>query len=61
MAEVFPAERLRGRFTGIDLDELVDGRVVRTWLYFGMVWLMLMPSVGVAISGLFNLSRLSRQ
>jgi cytochrome c oxidase cbb3-type subunit 1 len=54
MAEVFPAERLRGRFAGVDLDELVDGRVVRTWLYFGMVWLMLMPSVGVAISGLFT-------
>ena len=54
MAEVFPAERLRGRFAGVDLDELVDGRVVRTWLYFGMVWLMITPSVGVAISGLFT-------
>ncbi len=54
MAEVFPAERLRGRFAGVDLDALVDRRVVRTWLYFGMVWLMLTPSVGVAISGLFT-------
>jgi cytochrome c oxidase cbb3-type subunit 1 len=54
MAEVFPAERLRGRFSGINLDELVDWRVVRTWLYWGMFWLLVMPSVGVAISGLFN-------
>src|SRR5438093_1632571 len=54
MAEVFPAERLRGRFTGMNLDDLVDWRVVRTWLYFGMFWLLVTPSVGVAISGLFN-------
>ena len=54
MAEVFPAERLRGRFSGINLDDLVDWRVVRTWLYWGMFWLLVMPSVGVAISGLFN-------
>jgi cytochrome c oxidase cbb3-type subunit I len=54
MAEVFPAERLRGRFSGVNLDDLVDWRVVRTWLYWGMFWLLLMPSVGVAISGLFN-------
>ena len=54
MAEVFPAERLRGRFNGVDLDDLVDWRVVRTWLYWGMFWLLVMPSVGVAISGLFN-------
>ncbi|HUC13465.1 MAG TPA: cbb3-type cytochrome c oxidase subunit I, partial [Acidimicrobiales bacterium] len=45
---------LRGRFTGVDLDELVDVRVVRTWLYFGMFWLIVTPSVGVALSGLFN-------
>ena len=43
-----------GRFTGIDLDELVDWRVVRTWLYLGMFWLMVTPSIGVALSGLFN-------
>ena len=41
MAEMYPAERLHGRVTGIDLDDLVDRRVVRTSLYFGMVWLML--------------------
>ncbi len=46
--------QLRGRFTGVDLDELVDARVVRTWLYWGMFWLMITPSVGVTISGLFN-------
>ncbi|MDP9136596.1 MAG: cbb3-type cytochrome c oxidase subunit I, partial [Pseudomonadota bacterium] len=45
---------LRGRFSGVDLDELVDWPVVRVWLYFGMFWLLLAPSVGVALSGLFN-------
>src|ERR1700752_3204371 len=54
MADVFPPEKLHGRFTGIDLDDLVDWRVVRTWLYHGMVWLMLTPSVGVMISSAFN-------
>ena len=48
------AETLRGKFTGIDLDLLVDGRVVRTWLYWGMFWLIVTPSLGVSISGLFN-------
>jgi len=47
-------EALRGRFTGIDLDDLVDWRVVRTWLYWGMFWLMVTPSIGVTISGIFN-------
>jgi cytochrome c oxidase cbb3-type subunit I len=47
-------ETLHGRFTGIDLDQLVDWRVVRTWLYWGMFWLIITPSVGVTISGLFN-------
>lgn len=54
MAEAFPAERLHGRFTGIDLDSLVDWAVVRTWLLWGMFWLMFAPSVGAAISGIFN-------
>src|SRR6266436_2559149 len=45
---------LQGRFAGIDLDALVDVPVVRTWLLWGMVWLMITPSVGAAISGLFN-------
>jgi cytochrome c oxidase cbb3-type subunit I len=48
------AEVLRGRFAGIDLDELVDWRVVRTWLYWGMFWLIVTPSVGVTLSGIFN-------
>src|SRR5882672_4727951 len=47
-------ETLHGRFTGINLDELVDRRVVLTWLYWGMFWLIVTPSVGVALSGLFN-------
>jgi cytochrome c oxidase cbb3-type subunit 1 len=47
-------ETLHGRFTGVDLDQLVDWRVVRTWLYLGMFWLMVTPSIGVALSGLFN-------
>jgi cytochrome c oxidase cbb3-type subunit 1 len=54
MAEVLPAEKLHGRFTGIDLDDLVDWSVVRTWLLLGMVWLMITPSVGVIISSAFN-------
>src|SRR3546814_12586046 len=37
-----------------DLDELVDRRLVRLWLYWGMLWLMLTPTVGVTISALFN-------
>lgn len=45
---------LRGKFANVDLDALVDNRVVRTWLYFGMFWLMVTPSVGVLISSTFN-------
>ena len=45
---------LRGRFAGVDLDALVDWPVVRTWLYWGMFWLLVAPSVGVLLSGLFN-------
>lgn len=52
MAET--ATVLRGRFADVDLDKLVDGPVVRTWLYWGMFWLMVTPSVGVVISGLFT-------
>lgn len=36
------------------LDELVDRRLVRLWLYWGMFWLMAAPSVGVIISTYFN-------
>ena len=45
---------LRGKFAGVDLDELVDWPVVRVWLYWGMFWLLVAPSVGVLLSGLFN-------
>jgi cytochrome c oxidase cbb3-type subunit I len=48
------AQALRGKFAGIDLDDLVDWAVVRSWLYWGMFWLMITPSVGVTISGIFN-------
>jgi cytochrome c oxidase cbb3-type subunit 1 len=48
------AEALRGKFTGVDLDALVDQRLVRVWLYWGMFWLMLTPTAGVTISALFN-------
>ena len=30
------------------------GRPCKTWLYWGMFWLLVAPSVGVALSGLFN-------
>jgi cytochrome c oxidase cbb3-type subunit 1 len=36
------------------LDTLVDRRLVRLWLYWGMFWLMFAPSVGVIISTYFN-------
>ncbi len=45
---------LRGKFAGVDLDELVDWPVVRVWLYWGMFWLLAAPSVGVLLSGLFS-------
>ena len=48
------AAELKGRFAGVDLDALVDRRVVRTWLYWGMFWLMIGPMVGVIISSLFT-------
>lgn len=37
-----------------DLDELVDRPLVRLWLYWGMAWLMITPTVGVTISAMFN-------
>lgn len=37
-----------------DLDELVDFALVRKWLYWGLFWLMFTPSIGAAISSLFN-------
>lgn len=48
------AEALRGRFAGVDLDALVDQRLVKVWLYWGMFWLMLTPTAGVTISAMFN-------
>lgn len=48
------AEALRGKFTGVDLDSLVDQRLVKVWLYWGMFWLMLTPTAGVTISAMFN-------
>jgi cytochrome c oxidase cbb3-type subunit 1 len=48
------AEPLRGKFAGINLDDLVDWRAVRTWLYWGMFWLLIAPSVGVLASTGFN-------
>jgi cytochrome c oxidase cbb3-type subunit 1 len=54
MAETFAPAQLRGRFSGINLDDLVDWPVVRIWLIFGMFWLMITPSVGAAISAAFN-------
>lgn len=37
-----------------NLDALVDRSLVKTWLYWGMFWMMFAPSVGVTISSLFN-------
>ena len=51
---------LRGRFAGVDLDALVDWRGVRTWLYWGMFWLLVAPSVGRGPVGPVQLPRLSR-
>ena len=37
-----------------NLDELVDRSLVKTWLYWGMFWMMFAPTIGVTISTLFN-------
>lgn len=47
-------QTLHGKFVGIDLDELVDWSAVRVWLYWGMFWLLIAPSVGVLASTAFN-------
>ncbi|MEX0732637.1 MAG: cbb3-type cytochrome c oxidase subunit I [Aquisalimonadaceae bacterium] len=36
------------------LDDLVDKSLVRLWLYWGMFWLLVTPSIGVTISTLFS-------
>lgn len=38
----------------LDLDALVDKKLVRHWLCWGLLWLMFTPSVGALISSLFN-------
>jgi len=48
------SENLSGRFAGVDLDSLIDRRLIRIWLYWGMFWLMLTPTAGVTISAMFN-------
>src|ERR1700692_2964649 len=48
------SDALHGPYAGLDLDALVDWPVVRVWLYWGMFWLMVAPTVGAAIAGLFN-------
>jgi cytochrome c oxidase cbb3-type subunit 1 len=37
-----------------DLDSLIDRELIFKWLYWGLFWLMFTPSVGVAMSTLFN-------
>lgn len=37
-----------------ELDKLIDRRLIRLWLYWGMFWLLVAPSVGVFISTYFN-------
>lgn len=37
-----------------DPDSLIDRRLILTWLYWGLFWLMFTPSIGVTISALFN-------
>jgi cytochrome c oxidase cbb3-type subunit I len=36
------------------LDELIDKRLIRLWLYWGMFWLLITPSLGVTLSTMFN-------
>jgi cytochrome c oxidase cbb3-type subunit I len=36
------------------LDDLIDKRLIRLWLYWGMFWLLVTPSIGVTISTMFN-------
>lgn len=49
MASAIPAQ---GDFP--DPDSLIDAGLIRKWLYWGLFWLMATPSIGVAISTLFN-------
>ena len=44
----------RDETTSVNLDELIDPQLIRQWLLWGMAWVMLMPAVGVLISGMFT-------
>jgi cytochrome c oxidase cbb3-type subunit 1 len=49
------AEALRADRTSFaHLDDLVNYPLVRIWLYFGMFWLLVTPTIGVTISAMFN-------
>jgi len=37
-----------------DPDSLIDRELILKWLYWGLFWLMVTPSIGVTISALFN-------
>lgn len=37
-----------------NVDELVDTSLVKIWLYWGMLWMLVAPTIGVTISTLFN-------
>ena len=50
MAEVLRADRS----SFAHLDDLVNYPLVRLWLYWGMFWLMLTPTIGVTISAMFS-------
>ena len=47
------AERV-AELTQEELDDLVDRPLVRLWLYWGLFWLMVTPSVGATIAALFS-------
>ncbi|NIR44429.1 MAG: cytochrome oxidase [Gemmatimonadetes bacterium] len=56
MAERVATANVAGAESGAppSLDDLVDRRLVRTWLYWGLFWLMFFPTVGVIVSTKFN-------
>ena len=37
-----------------DPDSLIDRDLILKWLYSGLFWLVVTPSIGVTISSLFN-------
>jgi cytochrome c oxidase cbb3-type subunit I len=54
MAATITSVNITSSITSINLDELVDPQLIRQWLLWGMAWVMLMPAVGVLISGMFT-------